>query len=73
MCYTPVTVETSLDDCGQNMPAAIIWKGKKKYPIERIVHICHPEDLVVRYTILVGGEMRNLFCDGSEWRISKLS
>ena len=38
MRYTPVTVETTLDDCGQNMPSAIVWKDQKKYHIQRIVH-----------------------------------
>ena len=73
MRYTPVTVETTLDECGQDMPSAIVWKDQKKYLIQRIVHICQPEDLIFRYTILVGGEMRHLFYDGKEWRISKPS
>lgn len=55
------------------MPSAIVWKDQKKYLIQRIIHICQPEDLIFRYTILVGGEMRHLFYDGKEWRIYKPS
>jgi len=70
MKYTSVSVETVIDECGQTMPSKIIWNGKTKYSIERIVHICQPEDLIIRYTILVHGRMRHLFFDGKEWRIA---
>ena len=71
MCYTPVNVETKIDEFNQIMPMAIIWNTKKKYSIERIIHICQPEDLMIRYTILISGKQRQLFYDGKEWRISK--
>ena len=69
-CYTPVEVITEPDECGQLLPKQIIYTNNKTYPIKRILHICQPEDMVVRYTVLVGKEQRHLFFNGKNWRVS---
>lgn len=53
-CYTSVEVITEPDECGQLLPKQIIYTNNKTYPIKRILHICQPEDMVVRYTVLIG-------------------
>lgn len=68
--YYPVEVVTRTDECGQVIPDYLIWNRKTKYLIERILHVCQPEDQVVRYTIKVDGKQRNLYSNGIEWRIS---
>jgi len=72
MDYTPVEVVTKKDETGQEMPGTIVKNGKE-YPIKRIIHICQPEDMVVRYTVLIGRVQRSLFFNGSEWRVSAFS
>lgn len=69
-CYTSVEVITEPDECGQLLPKQIIYTNNKTYPIKRILHICQPEDMVVRYTVLIGKEQRHLFCNGEKWRVS---
>ncbi len=69
MDYTPVEVVMEKDEFGQDMPG-IIRKNGKEYHIKRILHICQPEDKVVRYTVQIGRTQRNLFFNGTEWRAS---
>ena len=68
--YYPVEVITKTDECGQVMPDVIIWNGNRTFLIERIIHVCQPEDLIIRYTVKVVGKQRHLYCNGAEWRIS---
>ena len=68
--YIPVAVKAVPDGCGQIVPMQIIWNGSACFPIERILHICQPEDLITRYTIKVAGRQRYLFWNGADWRIS---
>lgn len=69
-CYTSVKVITEPDESGQLLPKQIICSNNRTYLIKRILHICQPEDMVVRYTVLVGKEQRHLFFNGKEWRVS---
>jgi len=69
MDYTPVEVVMEKDEFGQDMPG-IIRKDGKEYHIKRILHICQPEDMVVRYTVQIGRTQRSLFFNGTEWRAS---
>ena len=68
--YIPVAVASKKDDLGQMLPQSIIWDKTSVFPIERILHICHPEDLVTRYTVKGAGRQRYLFWNGADWRIS---
>lgn len=71
--YTEVDVITESDGCGQALPAKIVCVNKGIFPIKRILHICQPEDMVVRYTVLIGKEQRHLFHNGDKWCISDIS
>ena len=51
--YYPVEVITKTDECGQVMPDVIVWNGNRTFLIERIIHVCQPEDLIIRYTVKV--------------------
>ena len=66
--YTPVEVVVQTDECGQTVPRKIVYSDKV-FPIKRILHICQPEDMVVRYTVLIEKEQRHLFYNGQSWRI----
>lgn len=68
--YYPVEMIVICDECNQILPKTIVWNGNKQYPIERIIHICQPEDLITRYTVKVAGRQRCLYHNGTEWRIS---
>jgi len=68
--YTKVGVLLQPDEAGKDVPAKIVWTDDTEYPIKRILHVYHPEDMVVAYTILIGNVQRKLFYNGSEWRIS---
>ena len=72
-CYTPVEVITAPDENGQLLPKQIICSNNRTYSIKRILHICQPEDMVVRYTVLVGKEQRHLFFNGKNWCVSRHS
>lgn len=69
--YFPVDMVVSYDECNQMIPTDIIWNGNCRFPIERIIHVCQPEDLITRYTVRVAGKQRCLYHNGEEWRISK--
>lgn len=68
--YFPVQVITKEDECGQIMPDIVIWDGSKSFLIERIIHVCQPEDLIIRYTIKIAGKQRCLYSNGIDWKIS---
>ena len=68
--YTPVEVITAPDESGQLLSKQIICSNNRTYSIKRILHICQPEDLVVRYMVLVGKEQRQLFFNGKNWCVS---
>lgn len=72
MDFTPVEVVMKKDESGQELPGVIVKDGKE-YPIKRIIHICQPEDMVIRYTVQIGRTQRSLFYNGSEWRASAFS
>ena len=69
--YFPVDILFDYDECNQMIPKIIVWSGQYQYPIERILHVCQPEDLITRYTVRVAGKQRCLYHNGEEWRISK--
>lgn len=68
--YHPVDIDAHIDEFGQEIPDMIIWNDCEFYPVERIIHVCQPEDHIVRYTIRVDGRQRCLYFNGSQWRIS---
>ncbi len=68
--YYPIEMVVDYDNCNQMIPKVIIWNGVRQYPIERIIHICQPEDLITRYTMKVAGRQRCFYFNGLEWRIS---
>lgn len=68
--YYAVEVVTRTDECGQILPEVILWDGDCSFPVERILHVCQPEDMIIRYTVKVAGKQRHLYFNGSEWRIS---
>ena len=68
--YTPVNVITEPDRFGNETPTQILWSGKRRFHIQRIIQICQPDDKVIRYTILIADQQRQLFFNGTEWRIS---
>lgn len=68
--YTPVNVITESDEFGNVLPIQILWSGKRSYKIQRILQVCQPEDKIIRYTILISNKQRQLYYNGSEWRVS---
>lgn len=68
--YIPVEVITEIDEFGNETPKEILWNNERRYHIQRVIHVCQPEDKVIRYTILIADTQRQLFFNGSEWRIS---
>lgn len=68
--YTPVNVLTETDEFGNATPTDILWTNKRRYHIQRVIQVCQPEDKVIRYTVLIADSQRQLFFNGSEWRIS---
>lgn len=68
--YIPVNVIPKKDELGQILPQSIIWNNSTVYPIERILHVCNPEDMVTRFTIKVAGRQRYLYWNGTDWRLS---
>ena len=68
--YTPVQVVTRPDEFNNIIPIEILWSDDRRYPIQRILHVCQPEDMILRYTVLIKGRQRQLFFNGSEWRVS---
>lgn len=64
-----VNVEPEPD--GTPVPKAIVWTDGTSYPIERVIHVTHPEDLITTFTILIGNRQRKLYFNGCEWRISR--
>ena len=67
--YISVEVITRTDDLGQNLPYQIVWSDRKKYTIKRIIHVCQPEDMMIRYTILIANKQRQLFFNGKDWKL----
>lgn len=51
--YVQVNVLSSPDENGDSVPTHIVWSDSRKFPIDRIIHVCQPEDMVVRYTIRI--------------------
>lgn len=68
--YKKVNVETIVDDCDQIIPVAVKCSQNKSYKVKRILHICIPEDKIIRYTILIGNSTRYLIFNGYEWRLT---
>jgi|GEM_PF-1917535 len=68
--YTPVNVLTEPDEFGNATPTDILWTNNRRYHIQRIIQVCQPEDKVIRYTVLIADSQRQLFFNGTEWRIS---
>ena len=68
--YIPVDVITEIDEFGNETPKEIVWTNERRYHIQRVIQVCQPEDKVIRYTILIADTQRQLFYNGSEWRIS---
>ena len=66
--YIPVRVNARADEFGQPLPMQIIWNGAVCFPIERILHICLPEDLITRYTIKVAGKHKYGNIDDPDYR-----
>lgn len=68
--YQKIYVETTVDGCGQTIPVAVSRDQNKYYKIKRILHMCFPEDNIIRYTVLIGRSTKYLFYNGKEWRLS---
>lgn len=68
--YQKVNIETRVDECGQIIPIAVKCSRNKTYKIRRILHICIPEDKIIRYTVLIGKSTRYLIFNGNEWRLT---
>ena len=66
-----VDVKTKRETDGTPLPTAIVWTDGTTYPIERVICVTHPEDLVTTFTILIGNRQRKLYSNGCEWRISR--
>jgi len=65
-----VDVKIDRESDGTPVPTAIVWKDGTTYPIERVLCVTHPADLVTTFTILIGNRQRKLHSNGCEWRIS---
>ena len=66
-----VDVNVDSEPDGTPVPKAIVWTDGTSYPIERVIHVTHPEDLITTFTILIGNRQRKLYYNGCEWRISR--
>lgn len=66
-----VDVKVDEEPGGTPVPAAIVWTDGTEYPIQRVICVTHPEDLITAFTILIGNRQRKLYFNGCEWRISR--
>ena len=66
-----ISVVTDREPDGTPVPTAVVWTDGTSYPIQRVICVTHPEDLVTAFTILIGNRQRKLYFNGCEWRISR--
>ena len=56
---------------GRYVPLRLKWEGKE-HAVERVLHTCRSVDgeyTGTRYTVLIHGEEKYLYRDGSEWYV----
>ena len=71
-----VEVQSELDKNGQMCLCGLVWKKKKLYKIERVIHICKYQDEgnnVLRYTVLIDGKQKYLYNHNNSWYVRTVS
>lgn len=71
-----VEVQSELDENGYLCLCCLVWKKKKLYKIERVIHICKYQDEgnnVLRYTVLIDGKQKYLYKHNDSWYVRIVS
>ncbi len=55
-----VTVYAVFDERGNMRPSSLVWKGEKRYMIDKVTQLHHMREMD-RYTVIIGGKQRYLF------------
>lgn len=68
-----VSVEAETDILGIETPLKIKWNNNTKYNIERVIHVYRENSDLVKYTVLINGQQKNLFKEKDRWYVEAIS
>lgn len=68
-----VSVEAETDILGIETPLKIKWNNNTKYNIERVIHVYRENSDLVKYTVLINGQQKNLFKEKDRWYVESIS
>jgi len=68
-----ITVETSRDRSGNELPVKIFWNDGRIFPIKKIIYKCNSVDNEydgIRYTVQIENNQRDIYLDDDgQWYV----